>query len=118
MNTTEQNNLFWEQYYTRLPADLQIKIMTSIDHWKQPPPPLFRKGQTVRYNESESHIMRNQKNRIGSSSGSSGPMPLGRLLIWSDPTYDMTRKEWLYEYEYGCCGNHEGCANESRLTAI
>ena len=49
------------------------------------------------------------------SHGWAGEMPTGRLIIWAEPNWDPTAKEWVYGYEYGWDGTHEGSARESSL---
>ena len=78
------------------------------------PEPKFKQGNLVQYCPAEKkRLFDYMAIRKGS-----GEMPTGRLIIWCDPAWDDTGKQWVYQYEYGWDGTHEGSAVESSLVAF
>ena len=77
------------------------------------PEPKFKIRSLVQFCPSEKKRLFDymSKNKV------QGEMPTGRLIIWCDPAWDDTKKEWVYQYEYGWDGTHEGVATESSLVA-
>ena len=69
----------------------------------------YMKGQYVRYKKE---VVDEMRKRI--SGATVGPFPFGRLLIVSNGDIRQDGSI-LYEYEYGCFGNHEGFALENDL---
>ena len=105
--------VFMGRYFNKLPSDIQVKIMLSIDHWKIPPNPKFSIYQSVKYKKEYTDEIR--KNLRNYKYESHGEMPFGKLFIDEKPQWSKKTKEWIYNYVYGFCGNHEGYAREEDL---
>ena len=74
----------------------------------EPSIPKFKKGQLVRF---KNHVVNEMRKRIGDNPV--GPFPFGKLILWTDPRWNGST--WMYEYEYGAFGNHEGSAREEDI---
>ena len=78
--------------------------------------PKFIRGQSnIFYNgERRSEIIKSREElRQRFSSEELGESPLGRLILYAEPYWDG--KTWIYPYEYGLFGTHEGYAGEEEL---
>ena len=81
--------------------------------------PKYRQGQAnVFYNAKRRKeiIESREELRKKFTSSELGESPLGRLTLYAPPFWDG--KTWVYPYEYGCYGNHEGYAAEEDLEII
>ena len=82
-------------------------------------PPKFKRGMVnVFYNaEARRRIIESrEKLRAKYPSHELGESPLGRLNIYDDPHWNG--KTWVYPYDYGCFGDHEGYAEEEDLEVL
>lgn len=78
--------------------------------------PKFKKGEIVRYtkkfvDEVKLNLTKNDPNKEIEWF----KLPFGRLLICDEPYWSTTKKEWMYNYEYGHCNISEGSSIESNL---
>ena len=80
------------------------------------PQPKFRKGEIVRHTQKHVEYVKSQvTNNNANTSTNWNKFPFGRVLIYTEPSWDSTFKEWSYDYEYGHCGLSEGHGLESTL---
>ena len=70
--------------------------------------PKFKKGNLVKF---KTHVVNEMRERIGPNGV--GPFPFGRLILWTSPYWNGST--WMYEYEYGSFGDHEGFAREEDI---
>lgn len=79
--------------------------------------PKYSRGNLVKYTKQRSdEIIKSRKLLLQEfTSKELGESPLGRLIIYSDPFWSNQHKNWMYPYEYGIFGDHEGYALETEL---
>ena len=78
--------------------------------------PKFTRGQSnIFYNaERRSEIIKGREElRKRFPREELGEPPLGRLILYAPPYWNG--KTWIYPYEYGAFGTHEGYAAEEEL---
>tara|TARA_B100001121_G_scaffold137426_1_gene120364 strand:+ start:238 stop:510 length:273 start_codon:yes stop_codon:yes gene_type:complete len=78
--------------------------------------PRFKRGQVnIFYNAAKrSEIIRNREElRERYPNERLGESPLGRLILYAPPYWNGST--WMYPYEYGTFGTHEGYAAEEDL---
>ena len=96
--------------------EFKINADENIKNRNLHPLPKFKNGQLVIFNDKKQQEIRDNVKVLQKTYGHAvGEQPYGRLIIYGEPSWNAQLKQWIYAYEYGIFGDHEGFANEDTL---